>query len=119
MNLTGIRLFSLMSKGQKTRAEIKLWLTYEMGWAGLPPRHVVCTFTSIKDCGGPLDVYVGVNDGSQKSGSLLRRASACSRSISRRAASSASCARVSTVEESKANLRFVPLALRIHVNGII
>jgi hypothetical protein len=37
--------------------------------------------TSASEDGGPLDVYVGVNEGSQKSGSLLRSAAACSRSI--------------------------------------
>jgi hypothetical protein len=58
-----------------------------------------------------VDVYVGVRDGNQKSGSLCFRASACSRSISRRAASSASCARISIVEVSNSNLRFVPRAL--------
>lgn len=59
-----------------------------------------------------MDVYVGVKDGNQKSGSLCFRASACSRSISRRAASSASWARISIVEVSNSNLRFVPRASR-------
>jgi hypothetical protein len=49
---------------------------------------------------------VGVSEGSQKSGSLCRNDSACSRSICLRAASSASRVRVSTVEESKSSFRF-------------
>lgn len=81
---------------------------YTIGCGGLPPRQVVCTFTSASEEGGPLDVYVGVNEGNQKSGSLLRRAAACSRSICRRAASSASCTTFSAVVESNANLRLIP-----------
>jgi len=54
---------------------------HAIGCGGLPPRHVVCTLTSASDDGGPFDVYVGVNEGNQKSGSLLRSAAACSRSI--------------------------------------
>ncbi len=80
------------------------------GCAGLAPWHVVCNFTSESDVGGPLDVYVGVSDGSQKSGSLLFKASACSRSICRSAASSASRVSVSTALVSKSNFRFVPRA---------
>ena len=76
----------------------------------MAPWHVVCNFTSEGDVGGPLDVYVGVSDGSQKSGSLLFRASACSRSICRSAASSASRVSASTALVSKSNLRFVPRA---------
>lgn len=66
---------------------------------------------SERDVGGPPDEYVGVKDGSQKSGNLCLRASACSRSICRKAASSASLAFVSAVVESKANFRFVPRAV--------
>lgn len=87
---------------------IKVLRTYAIGCGGLPPRQVVCTFTSASEDGGPLDVYVGVNDGNQKSGSLLRSAAACSRSICRNAASSASCATFSAAVESNANLRLVP-----------
>lgn len=72
---------------------------------GSPPRQVVCSLTSCKLLGSPVDVYVGVSDGNQKSGSLCFSASACSFSIWRNAASSASSARFSTVEESKVNLR--------------
>ena len=79
-----------------------------MGCGGLPPRQVVRTLTSASEDGGPLEVYVGVNEGNQKSGSLLRSAAACSRSIWRNAASSASCATFSAAVESNANLRLVP-----------
>jgi len=79
--------------------------------AGFPPRHVVCTFTSFRFLGGPDEVYVGVRLGSQKSGSLCFRFSACSRSIWRRAASSASCANLSTSVLSKLNLRLSPCAV--------
>ena len=82
--------------------------TYAIGCGGFPPRQVVCNFTSASEVGGPLEVYVGVNEGNQKSGSLLRRAAACSRSIWRNAASSASCASFSAAVESNANFRFVP-----------
>lgn len=74
----------------------------------MPPRQVVRNLISASEDGGPLDVYVGVNEGNQKSGSLLRSAAACSRSIWRNAASSASCATFSAAVESNANLRFVP-----------
>ena len=89
----------------------KTSVTNTMGCAGLPPRHVVCNLTSFNELGGPIEVYVGVSEGSQKSGSLWRRASACSRSIWRRANSSASWARFSTLLESKVNFRFSPLAV--------
>lgn len=55
-------------------------------------------------------MYVGVNEGSQKSGNLLFKASACSFSILRIATSSASRWSLSTAEESNSNLRFVPRA---------
>jgi hypothetical protein len=79
-----------------------------MGCGGLPPRQVVRTLMSAIEDGGPLEVYVGVNEGNQKSGSLLRSAAACSRSIWRDAASSASCATFSAAVESNANLRLIP-----------
>jgi len=62
VNTTGVRPFKLSS------------------CAGFPPRQVVVTLMFSKEVGGPLEVYVGVKEGSQKSGSLCLRASACSRS---------------------------------------
>lgn len=88
--------------------------TYASEWGGLPPRHVVCSLTSVSDVGGPVEVYVGVSEGSQKSGNLCLSDSACSRSICLSAASSASCARVSAVVDEKENLRFVPRAKCCH-----
>lgn len=79
--------------------------TYDNACLGFPPRQVVCSLTSCKLLGSPGDVYVGVNDGNQKSGSLCFNASACSFSIWRNAASSASSARFSTVDESNVNFR--------------
>jgi hypothetical protein len=51
-----------------------------------------------------------VRDGSQKSGSLARRASACSFSSCKRASSSASWVRRSTSVVSNSNFRFFPRA---------
>ena len=101
----------LQSKSYKNKKRFKRNKeeTHAIGCAGLPPLHVVWTLISINDCGGPLDVNVGVNEGSQKSGSLCFNASACSFSICATAASSASWARDSTVDEENSNLRLVPL----------
>jgi hypothetical protein len=74
-------------------------------WAGFPPRHADCTLISLSERGAPA---VGMSDGSQKSESFALSASACSRSIWRAAASSASRARVSMADASSSNLRFVP-----------
>jgi hypothetical protein len=87
-NLTGMRFFSLRSLNQLSDQQEDT--THAIGWRGLPPLQVVCTLTSFKESGGPFEEYVGVSEGSQKSGSLWRSASACSRSIWRSAASSAS-----------------------------
>jgi hypothetical protein len=81
-------------------------ITDVIEWGGFPPRHVVRILTSLRELGKPFEVYVGVSEGNQKSGSLCRKDSACSRSICLRAASSASRVRASTVEESKSSFRF-------------
>lgn len=112
MNLTGMRFFRLYKRSATHSDGPKRGETYSKGCAGFPPRHVVCSLTSVSDVGGPLVVYVGVSEGNQKSGSLCLSASACSRSICWSAASSASCARVSTVVDENENLRFVPRARR-------
>jgi hypothetical protein len=104
---TGMRSFNL-PRGMSMNNFRLAFIPHVRPCAGSPPRHVVWTLTSASDRGGPDEVYVGVREGSQKSGSLARRASACSRSIWRNAASSASRVRASTVEESKSNFRFVP-----------
>ena len=55
---------------------------------------------------------MGVREGNQKSGSLARRASACSFSSCKRASSSASRLRRSTSVVSNSNFRFFPRASR-------
>lgn len=110
------KVFETSKEASFTCPDERKTCTHAIGWGGLPPLQVVCNLTSFREVGGPVEVYVGVSEGSQKSGSLFFNDSACSRSISRRAASSASRARFSTVEESKANLRFVPLAYEILIN---
>ncbi len=80
--------------------------TYVRGctWQG------VCNFTSESDVGGSVDVYIGVSNGSQKSGSFIFRAPARSRSSCQSAASSAPRVRLSAAFGSKSTLRFVPRA---------
>ncbi len=110
-HFTGMRFFRLCLLVSIIEDRPTSTHTHVSGCAGFPPWHVVCSFTSASDDGGPLVVYVGVSDGSQKSGSLLFNASACSRSICRRAASSASRVSFSTAVASKSNFRFVPRAV--------
>lgn len=104
VNCTGVKDFKLHIDRQLI-VSFKIW-TYLIGCDKSLPRHIVCTLTSFNDDGGPLEVYVGVNDGSQKSGSFARNASACSFSICLSAPSSASLMSVSTVVESKSSFRF-------------
>ena len=83
VHFTGMRFFRLHANEtmyQQVKDQ-RMSTTHRSGCAGLPPWHVVWIFTSERDVGGPCEVYVGVRDGSQKSGSLLFSASACSRSI--------------------------------------
>jgi hypothetical protein len=81
---TGMRVFNLHDCRHQEKVgglQSRESRAHPTGCGGLPPRQVVCTLTSASEDGGPLEVYVGVNEGNQKSGSLLRRAAACSRSI--------------------------------------
>lgn len=80
VKLTGISCFRLYSGGQLVRRQVRKF-THAIWWLGLPPRHVVWSLTSFNEVGGPPDVYVGVKEGNQKSGSLCLSESACSRSI--------------------------------------
>jgi hypothetical protein len=80
-------------------------MTYVRVEVGFPPRHVDRTRSTPSECGAPA---VGMNHGSQTSGSFNLSDFACSRLIWGAAASSAALrASVSTGDASRSNLHFV------------
>lgn len=110
VNLTATKVFRLEPRQYHEGIHLKQ-RTHLVECAGVVARHNVCSLISFN---GPGTAF-GVREGSQKSGSLARRASACSLSIFFSAAASASRASDSARSWSKVNssLRFVPRATRI------